>query len=94
MPRFAGADLGVVGIRPAEPRRTPRNDATLGCRGLTRVDFFLADDGTVYVNELNTLPGFTNISMYPKLWREEGISYSQLIEKLIEAAFGAFEEEK
>lgn len=68
--------------------------ATLGCRGLTRVDFFLAEDGTVYVNELNTLPGFTNISMYPKLWREEGISYSQLIEKLIEAAFDAFEKEE
>lgn len=68
--------------------------AALGCRGLARVDFFLADDGTVYLNELNTLPGFTNISMYPKLWKEEGIGYSQLIEKLIEAAFDAFEKEK
>ena len=58
----------------------------LGCRGLTRVDFFLTDDGTIYINELNTLPGFTNISMYPKLWREEGISYSQLIERLIALA--------
>lgn len=58
----------------------------LGCRGLSRVDFFLADDGTLYVNEINTLPGFTNISMYPKLWREQGISYSQLIEDLISAA--------
>jgi D-alanine-D-alanine ligase len=58
----------------------------LGCRGLSRIDFFLADDGTLYINEINTLPGFTNISMYPKLWREEGISYSQLIEKLINLA--------
>jgi D-alanine-D-alanine ligase len=58
----------------------------LGCTGLTRVDFFLTDDGTIYVNELNTIPGFTNISMYPKLWREEGISYSQLIERLIALA--------
>ncbi|MDN5274833.1 MAG: ddl, D-alanyl-alanine synthetase D-alanine-D-alanine ligase [Candidatus Saccharibacteria bacterium] len=57
--------------------------AALGCRGLSRVDFFLADDGTVYVNEINTIPGFTNISMYPKLWREAGVSYSQLIERLI-----------
>lgn len=58
----------------------------LGCRGLSRVDFFLADDGELYVNEINTLPGFTNISMYPKLWREQGVSYSQLIENLIAAA--------
>jgi D-alanine-D-alanine ligase len=62
---------------------------TLGCRGLARVDVFLIDDGTIYVNEVNTLPGFTNISMYPKLWREEGISYSQLIEKLIAFAVEA-----
>lgn len=57
-----------------------------GCSGLARVDFFLANDGTVYVNEINTLPGFTNISMYPKLWREEGVSYGQLIERLIDLA--------
>jgi D-alanine-D-alanine ligase len=60
----------------------------LGCSGLARVDFFLSDDGTVYVNEINTLPGFTNISMYPKLWREKGISYSQLIGRLIGLALG------
>ncbi len=61
----------------------------LGCRGLARVDFFLADDGTVYMNEINTLPGFTNISMYPKLWREKGISYSELIDHLINFALTA-----
>ncbi|HMI09523.1 MAG TPA: D-alanine--D-alanine ligase family protein [Candidatus Saccharimonadales bacterium] len=66
----------------------------LGCRGLTRVDFFLTDDGTIYVNELNTLPGFTNISMYPKLWREEGISYSQLIERLIALALEPVDQQK
>jgi D-alanine-D-alanine ligase len=55
----------------------------LGCKGLARIDFFLAEDGTLYLNEVNTLPGFTNISMYPKLWRAEGVSYSQLIERLI-----------
>lgn len=60
----------------------------LGCRGLSRVDFFLAEDGTVYCNEINTLPGFTNISMYPKLWREQGISYSELIEHLLNDALG------
>lgn len=58
----------------------------LGCSGLARVDFFLSDEGTVYVNEINTLPGFTNISMYPKLWRQQGISYSELIDKLIDFA--------
>jgi D-alanine-D-alanine ligase len=55
----------------------------LGCKGLARVDFFLTDDGMLYVNEVNTLPGFTNISMYPKLWRHAGIGYSDLIETLI-----------
>jgi len=58
----------------------------LGCSGLSRVDFFLTEDGVVYVNEVNTLPGFTNISMYPKLWREEGVSYGQVIERLIDLA--------
>ena len=58
----------------------------LNCSGLARVDFFLSDDGVLYFNEINTLPGFTNISMYPKLWRHEGISYSQLIEHLIDDA--------
>lgn len=58
----------------------------LGCRGLARVDFFVLADGTVYVNELNTIPGFTNISMYAKLWRHDGITYSQLIEHLLSLA--------
>jgi len=57
----------------------------LGCRGLARVDF-LADESGVYLNELNTLPGFTNISQYPKLWQERGISYASLIDKLIQLA--------
>jgi len=63
-----------------------RTYALLGCRGFARVDFFLGEDNTVYFNEINTLPGFTNISMYPKLWRQAGVSYPQLIEKLITAA--------
>jgi len=61
----------------------------LGCRGLSRVDFFLQEDGTLYVNEINTIPGFTNISMYAKLWRHDGISYSDLIEKLLALALEA-----
>ena len=55
----------------------------IGCSGLSRVDFFIDEDKNVYLNEINTLPGFTNISMYPKLWRDSGVSYSALIEKLI-----------
>ncbi len=58
----------------------------LGCRGLSRIDFFLGQDGKLYFNEINTLPGFTNISMYPKLWLHQGMTYPQLIERLIELA--------
>jgi len=58
----------------------------LGCSGLARVDFFLAKDGTLYANEVNTIPGFTNISMYPKLWQASGLTYNQLIERLISLA--------
>lgn len=61
---------------------------TLECRGLARVDVFLAENGDVYINELNTLPGFTNISMYPKLWRASGLGYAQLIDRLIGLALG------
>lgn len=58
----------------------------LGCKGLSRVDFFLTDDDVLYLNEVNTFPGFTNISMYPKLWKYEGVSYAEVIELLINDA--------
>lgn len=55
--------------------------------GLSRVDFFVKhSDGSVVLNEINTLPGFTNISMYPKLWGAVGLGYSELLDKLIELA--------
>jgi D-alanine-D-alanine ligase len=54
----------------------------LGCRGLGRVDFFLTADGFV-VNEINTMPGFTPVSMYPKLWQASGVAYADLIDELI-----------
>ncbi len=55
--------------------------------GMARVDFFLdKDSGEVYLNELNTIPGFTKISMYPKLWEASGLSYPQLVDRLIELA--------
>lgn len=59
---------------------------TMGCTGLSRVDFFLSEDGTIYLNEINTLPGFTSISMFPKLFGEVGVPYSELIDRLIEYA--------
>lgn len=59
----------------------------LECAGLARVDVFLQADGKVLINEINTLPGFTQISMYPKLWQVSGMSYQALVSKLIDLAF-------
>lgn len=60
---------------------------TIGCCGLSRVDFFVTDNNEVILNEINTMPGFTSISMYPKLWTAEGISYGELIDRLVNLAF-------
>ena len=58
-----------------------------GCRGLARVDFFLEDGtGHIIFNEINTMPGFTNISMYSKLWQGDGMAYEELVDRLIELA--------
>ncbi len=59
----------------------------LECEGMARVDFFLDEDDDVYINELNTIPGFTSQSMFPLLWQHSGVSFSRLIDLLIEAAF-------
>jgi D-alanine-D-alanine ligase len=58
----------------------------LCCEGLSRVDFFLTDDGRVLVNEINTLPGFTRISMYPKMWEQSGLGYPELVSRLLDLA--------
>jgi D-alanine-D-alanine ligase len=58
----------------------------LDCEGLARVDFFLREDGRLLVNEVNTLPGFTNISMYPKMFAAMGVSYPELVDRLIRHA--------
>ena len=58
----------------------------LGCEGLARVDCFLAEDGQVLVNEINTMPGFTPLSMYPRMWDATGVSYPELIDELISLA--------
>ena len=54
--------------------------------GLARVDFFLMPDGALVINELNTMPGFTPTSMYPQLWAAAGLTYSQLVDRLIQLA--------
>ncbi len=64
----------------------------LDCRGLARVDFFYTENGEIVFNEINTMPGFTNISMYPMLWNNEGITTTELVDKLITYAMEEHEE--
>ena len=60
---------------------------SLQCSGMARVDFLMdRKTGKLYLNELNTIPGFTSISMYPKLWEASGIAYPRLLDRLIELA--------
>jgi D-alanine-D-alanine ligase len=67
----------------------------LNCEGLARVDFFyLAETGEIYLNEINTLPGFTKISMYPKLWEKSGISYQELITQLLNFGLTSWQEKQ
>ena len=78
------ADLADDDVRAIQELGIQAFEA-VGGRGLARVDFFLAEDG-LYVNELNTMPGFTPISMFPKCWIASGMSYSELISELIDTA--------
>jgi D-alanine-D-alanine ligase len=66
----------------------------LECMGFARVDFFVTDDDKILVNEINTLPGFTSISMYPKLWENDGLPTPELLNRLIKFAEERFELEK
>ncbi len=61
----------------------------LGCYSMARVDFFLNENDRVYVNEVNTIPGFTSVSMYPMLWEHSGVSFSELVDTLILDAFAS-----
>jgi D-alanine-D-alanine ligase len=63
----------------------------LGCSGLARCDFFYTHDNEIIINEINTLPGFTGTSVYPKLWQATGVSYSDLITALIDSAISKAE---
>src|SRR5687767_4954144 len=58
----------------------------LYCEDFARVDLFLTADGKIYINEINTIPGFTNSSMYPMMWKERGIGFTDLISKLLDLA--------
>ena len=64
----------------------------LDCAGLARVDFLLSEDGELFLNEVNTMPGFTRISMYPKLWEASGIGYPELVDRLLQLGFERYQE--
>ena len=94
-----GAGLAI----PADlPETTVRKVQTLAiqaynvlcCEGMARVDCFLRGENDVLINEINTIPGFTRISMYPKLWEASGISYTELVDRLIQLAFERHEREQ
>jgi D-alanine-D-alanine ligase len=86
-----GADLDVPAKLDPETIQRVQETAVaafraLCCEGMARVDFFLEKSGRLLINEINTIPGFTKISMYPKLWQVTGLSYKDLLDKLIELA--------
>jgi D-alanine-D-alanine ligase len=95
---FAAKYLGEEGVTLEVPARV-RPDVveeiqrlsvaafeSLGCEGLARVDFFMSHDGRLTINEINTMPGFTPSSMYPRMWTESGVSYPELIDRLLRLA--------
>jgi D-alanine-D-alanine ligase len=86
-----GTRLIIPASLPPQVEATVRQYAVdafraLDCAGLARVDFFVTPDDRVYVNEVNTIPGFTSMSMYPKLWEASGLSYPALVDRLITLA--------
>ena len=94
-----GAVLEIPAKLPADVVKQVQETAVkackvLCCEGMARVDFFLRHQREVIVNEINTIPGFTKISMYPKMWEASGISYTELIDRLIELAIERFNREK
>jgi D-alanine-D-alanine ligase len=94
-----GAALEIPAKIPQETAREIQRLAiktfqVLSCEGLGRVDCFLRANGELVVNEINTMPGFTKISMYPKLWEASGISYTELLDKLIELAISRYNDER
>lgn len=94
-----GAEIVIPArITPSEKKKIQEMAVqafkVLECGGMGRVDFFLTMGGKVYLNEINTIPGFTRISMYPKMWEASGISYSELCARLIQLAIERYSQEK
>jgi D-alanine-D-alanine ligase len=95
---FEAKYLDEAGVRLTAPADLPetvtarvrelsvRAFEAMGCEGLARVDFFVSDDGSVIVNEINTMPGFTPVSMYPKVWAATGLAYADLVDRLLQLA--------
>ncbi len=86
-----GADLRIPAPLTPDEVKLVQSSAVrafqaLDCAGMGRVDFFLRADGRLLVNEINTIPGFTRISMYPKLWEASGIGQTELVSRLIDLA--------
>jgi D-alanine-D-alanine ligase len=77
LPDAVASELRALSVRAFE---------AVGCEGLARVDFFVMPDGTVVVNELNTMPGFTPLSMFPRMWAATGVDYPALVDRLIRLA--------
>jgi D-alanine-D-alanine ligase len=93
-----GARLVIPAELPAVVKRriqelAVRTFSVLCCSGMARVDFFLRGERDIFVNEINTIPGFTKISMYPKMWSASGLSYPRLIDRLIQLALQKFRAE-
>ncbi|NNM58307.1 MAG: D-alanine--D-alanine ligase [Legionellales bacterium] len=91
-----GAEVVTVADLPPEMSKKVQALAikifqTLDCDGMARVDFFLKKDGTLLFNEINTIPGFTHISQYPKMWEATGIGYTELIDRLVQLAMEKFD---
>ncbi|MEX0931147.1 MAG: D-alanine--D-alanine ligase family protein [Candidatus Paceibacterota bacterium] len=94
-----GADLIIPASLTKKQTRAVQDLAvkvftTLCCEGMARVDFFFRENSTFVVNEINTIPGFTSMSMYPKLWEASGISNEKLIDTLIQLAIKRFKVEQ
>ncbi|HWM36172.1 MAG TPA: D-alanine--D-alanine ligase family protein, partial [Streptomyces sp.] len=90
--KYIDSASGIVPA-PLSPEETARVQElavrafeAASCEGLVRADFFRTDDGEFVINEINTMPGFTPISMYPRMWQKSGVSYAELVDRLIQAA--------
>ncbi|WP_314177111.1 D-alanine--D-alanine ligase family protein [Streptomyces winkii] len=90
--KYIDSASGIVPA-PLSPEQTERVQElavlafeAASCEGLVRADFFLTGDGEFVINEINTMPGFTPISMYPRMWQKSGVSYAELVDRLIQAA--------